>query len=112
MRCLWRLFSWPKRQKYEDEDVQLPLETFDRVTLLQSLQTPGSGEIQDRRPTSGFQERYVRVGIGGAGNMRKSCFPFLPDDQVSTLLYLPHTDMACVNRVLSHNGREIRIISH
>jgi hypothetical protein len=112
MRCLWRFFSWPKRQKYEDEEGQLPLETFDRVTLLQSLQASRSDEVQDRRSTSGFQERYVRFGIGGAGNMHKSCFPFLPDDQVLSLLYLPRTDMACVNRVLSHNGREIRIISH
>lgn len=112
MHCLSRFFSWPKRQKYEDEEGQLPLETFDRVTLLQSFQTSRPDEVQDRRSTSGFQERYVRFGIGGAGNMRKSCFPFLRDDQFSSLLYLPHTDMTCANRVLSHNGREIRNISH
>ncbi|KAJ5210866.1 hypothetical protein N7491_010680 [Penicillium cf. griseofulvum] len=72
MRCLWRFFSWPKRQKPEDEGQ--PLETFDRVTLVQSMEGSRLSELQDGRPTSGFQERYVGFGIGGAGNMRKSCF--------------------------------------
>lgn len=112
MRCLLRFFSWPKRQKSEDEEGQLPLETLDRATLLQSLESPRLSGIQDSRSTSGFQERYVRFGIGGAGNMRKSCFPFLDVDRLSSLLYSTLTDKACMNRVLSHNGREIRISSH
>ncbi|OQE09018.1 hypothetical protein PENVUL_c007G04285 [Penicillium vulpinum] len=76
MRCLWKFFSWPKRQKHDGEEGQ-QLETFDRITLLQSLQSSRLSDVQDSRPTPGFQERYVRFGIGGAGNMRKSCFPFL-----------------------------------
>ena len=114
MRCLWKFLSWPKRQKSEDEEGQLPLETLDRVTLLrsQSVQSPRFNGTQGTRSVSGFQERYVRIGIGGAGNLRKSCFPFLRADRLSSLLDLPLTDMTCINRVLSHNGREIRIISH
>lgn len=111
MRCLWRFFSWPKRQKSEDKEGQ-PLETFDRVTLMQSLESSRISGLQDTRSTSGLQERYVRFGIGGAGNMRKSCFPFLGVHQLSSLLDLPLTDVTCMNRVLSHNGREMKISSH
>ncbi|KAJ5124139.1 uncharacterized protein N7515_007964 [Penicillium bovifimosum] len=70
MGCIWKLFKWPKRQKSEGEE-RLPLETFDRITLLQSLEGPQSGECRDDRKTNGLQERYVRFGIGGAGNKRK-----------------------------------------
>ncbi|KAJ5922058.1 hypothetical protein N7516_009761 [Penicillium verrucosum] len=76
MRCLRRFFSWPKYQKSKDEEGQ-PLETFDRVTLMRSLENSRVSGGQDTRSTSGLQEHYVRFGIGGAGNMRKSCFPFL-----------------------------------
>ena len=112
MRCLWKFFNWPKRQKYEGEEEQLPLETFDGVTPLQSMQTSRPDEVQHRLSTSDVRERYVRFGIGGAGNMLKSCFPSLPNDQFSSLLYLPYTDIACADRVTSHNGREIGIIPH
>lgn len=114
MRCLWRFLSWPKRQKSEDDEGQLPLETLDGVALLQSQSAQSSrlNGAQDTRSTSGFQERYVRIGIGGAGNLRKSCFPFLRANRLSSLPDLPLTDMTCMNRVLCHNGREIRIISH
>jgi hypothetical protein len=111
MRCLWKFFSWPKRQKSEDEEGQ-PLKTFDRVTLIQSLESTWVSGVQDARSTSGLQERYVRFGIGSAGNMRKSCFPFLGIHQLSSLLDLPLTDVIWMNRVLSHNGRDIRISSH
>lgn len=110
MRCLWKFFSWPKRQKSEDEEGQ-PLENFDRVTPMQSLESPQVSGVRDTHLTSGLQERYVRFGIGGAGNMRKSCFPFLGLYQLSSLLYLPVTDVTCMNRVLSHSGREITIRS-
>ncbi|KAI2716215.1 hypothetical protein CBS147354_7015 [Penicillium roqueforti] len=85
MRCLWRFPSWPKRQKSEDDEGQLPLETLDGVALLQSQSAQSSrlNGAQDTRSTSGFQERYVRIGIGGAGNLRKSCFPFLRANRLS-----------------------------
>lgn len=88
------------------------METFDRVTLMQSLESSRVGGVQDTRSTSGLQERYVRFGIGGAGNIRKSCFPFLGVYRLSTLLDLPLTDVSWTDRVLSHNGREIIISSH
>lgn len=69
------------------------LETFDRATLVQSLERSQLSGIQDTRLTPGFQERYVRFGIGGAGNMRKSCFPFLGVHGLSNLLYLELTDI-------------------
>lgn len=34
-------------------------------------------ETQGKEPEEKAQERYVRFGIGGAGNIRKSCCPFL-----------------------------------
>lgn len=77
MRCLWRLFKWPKRLKSENEERQHPLETLDRITLLESLQGSRHSEAQHGGNAYGLQERYVRFGIGGAGNTRKSCFPFL-----------------------------------
>ncbi|QQK48261.1 hypothetical protein Pdw03_5896 [Penicillium digitatum] len=92
MRCLWRIFAWPKGWKSEDEGGQ-QLETFDRATLVQSLERSQLSGIQDTRLTPGFQERYVRFGIGGAGNMRKSCFPFLGVHGLSNLLYLELTDI-------------------
>lgn len=33
-------------------------------------------ENQGKDPEAKVQERYVRFGIGGAGNIRKSCSPF------------------------------------
>lgn len=111
MRCLWRFFSWPKRQQSDHEEGQ-PLEAFDRVTRTQSLESSRVGGVQDTRSTSGLQERYLSFGIGGAGNIRKSCFPFLAVHKLSSLLDLPLIDVTYMNRVLSHSGREIGINSH
>jgi len=107
MRCLWALFKWPRRQKLEEEERQLPLDTLDRVTLLQSWDRSWDGEAHNRNSPSSLQGRYVRFGIGGAGNMRKSGFLFLDVDQPVSLPAVNLTDMSRVDRVISHNGREM-----
>jgi hypothetical protein len=84
MHCLWRFFRWSKQRKPEDEEGQLPLQILDRMILLQGNLMEGNlregylnnGPQGDEREPL-VQERYVRTGIGGAGNIRKSCFLFL-----------------------------------
>jgi hypothetical protein len=85
MHCIWKLFRWPKRQRPEDDE-RLPLETFDRITLLQTLEGSQNGEYRDDGKTCGLQERYVRYGIGGAGNMRKYCFLLLLFELLSFII--------------------------
>lgn len=70
MRCIWRLIPWLKRRKlHEEEDTSL---LSGRNTLLHSWDMTGKNEPPRGDSQLGIQERYVRVGIGGAGNLRKS----------------------------------------
>lgn len=75
MRCLWRLWTWPKRKKVHDEEdcALLP----GRVPLIQSWEMARRDNAPDQSADLNLEERYVRFGIGGAGNLRKSCFLFL-----------------------------------
>jgi hypothetical protein len=70
MRCLWRLWPWAKRKKPTDEENRTLLPG--RAILLQPWEMSGRNKELRHRPPSNMQERYVRFGIGGAGNMRKS----------------------------------------
>jgi hypothetical protein len=106
MRCLWGLFKWPKWQKVEEER-QLPLDTLDSVTLLQSWNRDWNGEARGGNLPSNLRGRYVRFGIGGAGNVRKYSFLSLDTNHLVSAGY-ELTDTSGVNRVISHNGREIR----
>lgn len=73
MRCLWKLIPWAKRRKLHDEEDHSPLTGN---TILQSWElTTQRNELPKNPSQSSLQERYVRVGIGGAGNLRKSCSP-------------------------------------
>lgn len=86
MRCLWKLIPWPKRRKLPDEEDHSLIPG--RATILQPWGTPRNAYHNSQ---SSLQERYVRVGIGGAGNLRKWCsfFPeidVLLDDDVSDLM--------------------------
>jgi hypothetical protein len=85
MRCLWSLFKWPKRQRRAEEERQLSLDTLDRVTLLQQWDRSRNGEAYNGTSSSSLQGRYVRFGIGGAGNFRKSEFLFLNTDHTISL---------------------------
>lgn len=73
MRCLWRLIPWPKRRKLHDEEDHSPL--TGSTTILQSWEMTRRNEVPENSSHSSLQERYVRVGIGGAGNLRKFCSP-------------------------------------
>lgn len=70
MRCLWRLIPWPKRQKLHDEEDNSLLPG--KTAPLHSWEMSRKKEPRSHDSQSGVQERYVRVGIGGAGNLRKS----------------------------------------
>lgn len=50
--------------------------------MLQSWEMTRRNEVPENSPQSSVQERYVRVGIGGAGNLRKSCSPPSTDQGV------------------------------
>lgn len=78
MSCLRNLWPWPwtRRKSHTDEDCSFLPDTS-RTTITQSWETTLQNENQGKDPKAKFQERYVRFGIGGAGNIRKSCFHFL-----------------------------------
>lgn len=70
MRCLWKLIPWAKRRKLHDEEDHSLLTGN---TILQLWELTQRNELPKNSSQSNLQERYVRVGIGGAGNLRKSC---------------------------------------
>lgn len=72
MPCLWGLFKWRKRRRSHKDERELSLENLDRETLLHSWDNTHNDAAQSARSPSNLEERYVRFGIGGAGNMRKS----------------------------------------
>jgi hypothetical protein len=69
MRCLWRLWPWAKRQKPHDEEDSSLL--CGRTTIIQSWELALKNDLPGNVPESNLRERYVRFGIGGAGNLRK-----------------------------------------
>ncbi|KAJ5632802.1 hypothetical protein N7490_009141 [Penicillium lividum] len=68
MPCLWKLWPWAKSQKPHDEEDSL---LSARTTIIQSWEMALKNDIQRHGSESNTQQRYVRFGIGGAGNMCK-----------------------------------------
>ena len=111
MPCLWGLFKWRKRQKLEKVEPDLSFDNLDRETLLQSWDSARSRGTQNGSSPSSFEERYVRFGIGGAGNMRKSDSLFIHYGAVMTLTAVDVADMKFAVRVTTYNGRKIETIA-
>jgi hypothetical protein len=105
------MLKWPKRQKLEQEERRLPIDPLDRVTLLQSWDRDWDGEPRGGRSPSSPRGRYIRFGIGGAGNMRKSGFLFLETNHLVSQPTVDLTDTSFVDRIISHNGRNVRTIA-
>lgn len=74
MSCLWGFLKWPKQNRRKKTGRRSSSENLERVNLLPWDNTQKS-EVQGRKLPD-LEERYVRFGIGGAGNMRK-CDPLL-----------------------------------
>ncbi|OJJ34080.1 hypothetical protein ASPWEDRAFT_173513 [Aspergillus wentii DTO 134E9] len=72
----WKGPAWLKTRGTEGDDrcALLPKNEYSaRLPWQPSYAHPQ----KTSRSPSGLEERYIRVGIGGAGNKRKSCSPFL-----------------------------------
>ena len=110
MPCLWGLFKWRKRHRPEKDGRDLSLDDLDRQTLLQSRDNTRNNQAQDGQYPPSLQERYVRFGIGGAGNMRKSASPFAQKDPLFGLLVHDVTDKGSA-RITTYNGRELETIA-
>lgn len=74
MRCFWRLWPWAKRTKPHDEEDSSLLS--ERPTIVHTWDSALKIDPPESEHESNLEERYVRFGIGGAGNKRKLGFPF------------------------------------
>lgn len=111
MPCLLGLFKWRKRQKLEKGEPDLSMDNLDRETLLQSWDSTRDRAAQSGGSSSSFEERYVRFGIGGAGNMRKSDSPFIYYGTLINLHAVNVTDKRFMIRVTTYNGRKMETIA-